>query len=127
MTDARDGVFDAFLNAIETEEPYYLSCPQGHGSLPPRRVCPECRSRELSRDALQPAGEIVTYSVVSVPAPRFSDRSPYVTAIADFGPVALTGQIRGIDPEGVAVGQPVSLTVESTGPDSDRIVVFRPR
>lgn len=125
MTAARDGAFDAFLDAIEAGDPYYLRCPQGHGSLPPQRVCPACHSRELSRDSLPTAGEIATYTVISVPAPRFSDRSPYVTAITDLGPVNLTGQVRGVDPETVEIGLPVALGVETAG--DERFVVFEPR
>ena len=50
MTDAaRDGAYDDFLDAIEAGEGYYLECENGHGWLPPRRVCPECGSREQHR------------------------------------------------------------------------------
>jgi hypothetical protein len=121
-----DGAFDAFLDAIKASDAYYLTCPQGHGSVPPQRICSECHSRELSCAELPTTGEIATYAVVSVPAPRFSDQSPYVTAIAEFGPVALTGQMRGVPPEAVEVGQSVTLTVE-TPATAQRVLVFNPQ
>ncbi|MFD1588281.1 Zn-ribbon domain-containing OB-fold protein [Halorientalis brevis] len=122
MTDASDGAFSAFLDAIEAGDPYYLVCPESHGSIPPQQLCPECHSRDLSKTPLSESGEIETYTVVSVPAPRFSDDSPYVTAIADFGPVTLTGHLRGVDPDAVEIGQTVRLAVGSA--DGERFVAF---
>lgn len=115
--------FDEFLDAIEANRAYYLSCPEGHGSLPPQRICPECHSQDLSQELLPTTGELKTYSVVSVPAPRFSDDKPYITAIANFGPVNITGQLQDIDPENVEVGQSVTLSLKTT--DNQRIIVFK--
>lgn len=126
MSGARDGAYDEFLDAIEDDDAYSLTCPDGHGSLPPQRICPECGSRDLTRTALPATGEIATYTTVAVPAPRFSDASPYVTAIADFGPVHITGQLRGIESAAVEIGQQVTMSVEATESTDDRVVVFRP-
>lgn len=125
MSDPRDGAYDEFLDAIADDDAYYLTCPDGHGSLPPQRICPECGSRDLSRTALPPTGEIATYTTVSVPAPRFSDASPYITAIADFGPVDITGQLRGTESAAVEIGQQVTMSVEAIETTDDRVVVFR--
>jgi len=54
-------------------------------------VCPECGSATLSEEALAETGTVETYSVVHVAGPQFADDTPYVNAIADFGPVRLTG------------------------------------
>lgn len=124
MTDARDAGFDDLLDAIDAEGPFYLACPDGHGSLPPRRLCPECHSQELVQEPLPTTGEITTYTVVAVPAPRFSDEAPYVTAIVNFGPVHLTGQVRGVDPDDVTVGQRVSLAVDRGVDPDERFVAF---
>lgn len=125
MTDVRDGAFDNLLDAIDGADPFYLACPEGHASLPPQRICPECHRQELARESLPMEGTIATYSVVAVPAPRFDDRCPYVTAIAEFGPVNLTGQVRHVDPSDVAVGQPVTLGVDAV--DGERFVAFDPQ
>jgi uncharacterized OB-fold protein len=118
--------YDDLLDAIEDDGGYYCACPEGHGSLPPRRICPDCGSRDLSEEPLPDSGEVVAATTVTVAAPQFDDDAPYVTAIADFGPVRLTGMVRDVDGEpepGAVVGVDVGESV-TTG---DRIVTFRPR
>ncbi|WP_435073444.1 Zn-ribbon domain-containing OB-fold protein [Halorubrum sp. HHNYT27] len=123
-----DADYEAWLDAIDAGEGYALVCPEGHGSLPPRRVCPECGSDALSREPLDETGRIETFSVVHVPSPRFADDAPYVTAVADFGPVRTTGVLRGVDPDGdeVRVGLTVDIGVEERATDGKPLVVFRP-
>jgi uncharacterized OB-fold protein len=122
---ARDGPYDDLLDAIEAGEGYYLACESGHGWLPPRRICPECGSRELTEEPLPESGEIASYTEIAVAAPSWAEDAPYVMAIADFGPVQLTGLLRDADdPEiGMVVGVDVGQRV-TTG---DRAIVFRPR
>ncbi|MFC6862489.1 Zn-ribbon domain-containing OB-fold protein [Halomicroarcula sp. GCM10025817] len=128
MTDAApDGQYDAWLDAIEDDEGYYLVCANGHGWLPPRRICPECRSRDLSEELLPASGEVTTHTTITVPTPQFEDDAPYVTAVADFGPVSITGMVRGIDPEDVEIGTVVGIEVGERVTTGDRAVVFRPR
>lgn len=92
----RDGGYDEFLDALADGEGYYCECPNGHGSLPPRRVCPECGERTLHREPLPDQGTVVTYTIVQVPTPQFEDDAPYATVIATFGPVRLTGIVRDV-------------------------------
>lgn len=115
MTDAVDvdAGYDDLLDAIRAGEGYYLACPEGHGSLPPRRVCPVCGEADLSAAPLPAEGSVHTYTVVHVPAPQFEGKAPYVTAIAEFGPVRLTGLVVDADPEDVAVGSTVTPDVEA--------------
>lgn len=124
---ARDGEFDDLLDAIADGEGYSLECPEGHGSLPPRRVCPECGARDLTETPLPAVGEIRTHTTISVPTPQFSEDAPYVTAIADFDGVGLTGVVRGIDPDEVEIGLTVGVTVGERETTGDRLVVFEPR
>ena len=128
MTDrARDGAFDNWLDAVADGEPYYLACENGHGWLPPRRVCPDCGSRQLSREPLPEAGEIATHTTVHVATPQFEDDAPYVTAVADFGPASVTGLVRGVDPEDVEIGTVVGIELGERETTGDRAVVLRPR
>ena len=124
----RNGGHDAWLDALADGEGYALVCPDSHGSLPPRRVCPECGADSLTAEPLAETGTVETRSVVHVAGPRFAADTPYVTAIADFGPVRLTGIVRGIDPaaDAVAVGDRLTATVEERGGDGDSLVAFRP-
>jgi uncharacterized OB-fold protein len=124
---ARDGAFDDWLDAVADGEGYYHLCPNGHGSLPPRAVCPQCGSRDLTDESLAESGEIQTYTIITVATPQFADDAPYVTAIAEFGPVSITGQVVGVDPETVETGQVVGIDVETTVTTGDRLVAFEPR
>ena len=124
---ARDGAYDDLLDAIETGEGYYLECGNGHGWLPPRRICPDCGSRDLTEEPLPDAGEIETYTVIQVAAPNFAEDTPYVTALADFGPVRVTGMMNDVDPETVDTGDVVGLTVGERVTTGDRMLAFEPR
>lgn len=126
MNESQDLSFDHFLSAVDDGEGYYLACPDGHGSIPPQRICPDCQRQELTRQPLPSEGEIETYTVVSVGTPQFSDDVPYVTAIARFGPVRLTGLLRGVDPERVAVGQQVTADVGTTETTGEQVIVLEP-
>jgi len=103
-------------------------------SNPPRATA-RCRRGEsvrtpgrpsLIQEPLPEIGAVETYTVVHVAAEKFNDDTPYVSAVVDFGPVALTGILRGVDPEAVAVGDEVTVTVEPRETTDDRLVVFRP-
>ena len=122
-----NGEYDAWLDSIEDGEGYYLACEEGHGWLPPRRVCPDCGSRDLSEEPLPDSGEIATHTTITVATPQFEDDAPYVTAIADFGPVSITGLVRGVAPEDVSMADVVGIEVGERETTGDRAVVFRPR
>jgi len=123
----RNEGFDDVLDAVAEGEGYYLECSNGHGSLPPRRVCPDCGDTELTEEPLPASGEIDTYTVTHVATPNFTEDAPYVVAIADFGPVRLTGQLRGVDPEAVETGQVVGVDVETTETTGERLLTFERR
>ncbi|TKX82192.1 Zn-ribbon domain-containing OB-fold protein [Halorubrum sp. SD626R] len=127
-TPVTDADHDEWLDALAAGEGYALVCPDGHGSLPPRRICPECGSASLSREPLGDTGRVETFSVVHVPSPRFADDAPYVTAVVDLGPVRTTGVLRGVEPAGdaIEVGLSVAVGVEERATDGEPLVVFRP-
>ncbi|MBX0288621.1 Zn-ribbon domain-containing OB-fold protein [Haloarcula salinisoli] len=118
---------DEFCRAIETGDPFYLACPDGHGSVPPRRVCPECGAQSLTVEALPETGRVQAATVVHVATSAFADSAPYVTAIADFGPVSLTGVVAETDPEAVEHGTDVTLAIQRTDERKRPTLVFEPR
>jgi len=124
---ARDGGFDDWLDAIKDDDAYYFECSDGHGALPPCRVCPECGSTDLERTQLPASGTISTFTVVNVAAPQFEDDTPYATAVTDFGKVRLTGVVRGIEPGEVEAGATVGVGIEETDTTGERVLTFRPR
>jgi len=122
-----DEGYDEWLDAVADGSGYYLSCANGHGSLPPRRVCPHCASREFAREPLPETGEIEAFTVVHVATPQFAADTPYATAVADFDGVRLTGQLRGTRPEDVSDGMTVEAGVAESETTGERLLVFRPR
>lgn len=120
----RDAGYDDWLDAVADDAAYYLECDNGHGSLPPRRVCPRCGA-DVDDHPLPPTGRVETYTVVHVSTPQLTDDTPYITAIAAFGPVRLTGFLQA-DPADAAVGQRVAPAVgEAT--TGDRALLLEPR
>ena len=124
--DDQPATYDEWLDAIKNGKAFYLESPEGHGSLPPRRVCPHSGSTDLTRQPLPETGTVDTYTVVHVAAEKFSEDTPYVSAVVDFGPVELTGVVRGKAPAAVNVGDEVTVGVETRETTDDRLVVFRP-
>lgn len=124
---ANDAGYDDWLDALEDDRAYYVECAEGHGMLPPRRVCPECGSTDLGEEPLPDVGEIETSTITHVPTPSFEDDAPYVTAIANFGPVRVTGQVVGVDVDDVEVGATVALEVSVSETTGDRLIALRPR
>lgn len=123
----RDDGYDDFLDAVAEGEGFYLECPEGHGSLPPRRVCPHCGQGDLVEVALPETGRVETFTTVHVAAPEFVDDVPYATAVVDFGAVRLTGQLREIDPDEIEVGTEVAPNVGQTNTAGERVLIFEPQ
>jgi uncharacterized OB-fold protein len=123
MSGARDAGYDDLVDAIAEGEGYYLNCANGHGSLPPRHACPDCGSQELDEQPLPETGEIETFTVVYATTPDFADDTPYVTAVVDFGPVRLTGQVLEQD-DSVETGMTVTVNIAETETTGDRMIVF---
>ncbi|WP_226481530.1 Zn-ribbon domain-containing OB-fold protein [Natrinema amylolyticum] len=130
MSDSESSVadagFDEWLAAAEEDDAYYIECANGHGSLPPRRVCPDCGSTDITEVTLPETGEIQTFTVTHVPTPAFEDDAPYATAVVDFGPVRLTGQVVGIDVEDVETGLSVELEIAVSETTGERVIGLRP-
>lgn len=128
MSDGvRDDGYDDLLDAVEAGEPFFIECENGHGSLPPRRACPHCGSRDLTETPLPDAGTVDTFTVVEIATPELVDDTPYVTAIASFGVVRVTGLLRGVAPADVETGMAVSLDVGATETTGERTLVLHPR
>lgn len=122
----RDDGYDDFLDALGSGEGYYLESSDGRGWLPPRAVDPRTGESDLTEKPLPDVGTIVTTTIIRVATPQFDVDAPFALAIVDFGPVKMTGQVRGVDPETVDVGMQVEPTVETRETTDDRLIVFRP-
>jgi len=120
----RDAGYDDFLDAIEDGEPYYLESPSGNGWLPPRQVDPETGESGLTEEPLPDTGEILTMTTTNVSGPSFADDVPYVVAVAQFGPVRITGQVRGVDHDDVEIGQEVEIGIDRNETEDERVIIF---
>ncbi|SEP03934.1 hypothetical protein SAMN04487948_111127 [Halogranum amylolyticum] len=121
MTDSQNAGYDDLLDAVDLNQGYYLVCESGHGSFPPRQVCPKCGSTHLVEKPLPDTGTISTYTEIQVPTAEFAEETPIV-AIADFGPVQLTGRVLA-EGNDVAIGVRVSPTV-TTSQAGERHLAF---
>jgi uncharacterized OB-fold protein len=119
----RDAGFDDFLDAVEADDPYYLETADGETHLPPMSHDPTTGGEPTARELPEP-GEVLTHTTTHIAAPQFEADTPYVTAVAAFGPVSVTGQIRGIPPEEVEIGQVVTLGVDRSETRDERVLVF---
>ena len=128
MTDHETGGerYGQFLDAVADGEGYYLVDRDGDGFLPPKVTDAFGSAGDLTRRPLPETGKIEAVTVVSVPPSGFADDVPYALAVVDMGPVRLTGQVCGADPEAVAVGQTVSPTVLTAETTDERLLGFTP-
>lgn len=117
--------YDEWADAL-ADGGYFIECANGHGSLPPRRVCPECGSTDLSEEPLPETGAIATFSEIHVAPSGFGEDPPYVTAVVEFGSVRLTGIVRGLSADEVEIGTAVRPDVERNDATGNRLIVFRP-
>ncbi|MCU4716984.1 Zn-ribbon domain-containing OB-fold protein [Halapricum hydrolyticum] len=115
--------YDQALEAIENGNPYALECPEGHQSMPPRRVCPECGASDLEEVEIPLSGELLSYNVTYVPTPDFKDDVPFVLGIAQFDNVRLTGRVKA-DAEDVEVGSAVEVGLGESETTERPLVTF---
>ena len=122
---SRNAGYDDFLDAVESGAPYYLESSSGEAYLPPMLYDPETGERGMDEQPLPETGEILTHTTTNVATPAFVHDAPYVTAVAAFGPVRLTGQVVA-DPETVDIGQVVELGITRSETTDERVLVFEP-
>ena len=80
----------------------------GEKYFPPRLVCRECGSKQLSAFRLAEKGKVLTYTIIRVPPSQFSDQAPYAVGIIELEDgVKLTAQIVDCDFDALKVGMPV--------------------
>jgi uncharacterized OB-fold protein len=119
--------FDHFTDAIESDEQQSLVCGAcGHGTLPPRRLCPACGSTELSREPLSGRGAVRSFTEISVTTPKFHGETPYAVVLVELDEgLTLAGQLREVTAEDVAIGDEVVLGTEPRDAGT-AVLTFRP-
>ncbi len=84
--------------------------------LPPRPICPGCRSQDMEMVNFKGEGKLIAYTVISVPPPLmaeegFSRENPYCSGVVELAEgVRVTARILGVHvkkPETIKIGTPV--------------------
>lgn len=85
--------------------------------------CPYHGSTQLEETDTPEASALTPYTQVSVPTPQFAEDAPYITAIASFGPVDVTGILNDTASKHVDIGNDVTLTVDQRESHSSQMAV----
>lgn len=119
--------FDDFTDAIASGDGQYLLCEAcGEATLPPRRICPDCGSTELTREPLSDRGEVLSFTEISVTTPKFHGETPYTVLLVELTEgVHLTGQLREATAEDITIGDEVRLDTEPHD-EGVSLLTFRP-
>lgn len=120
-----DAGFDEWVHAFVADDGYYFECENGHGLLPPRRICPDCGSAAFTEESLPETGVVETITTVHVSAPSFEADAPYDTAVVDLGPIRITGVVVDDEPGTVQIGDQVEADVGASETTGDDVLVLR--
>ena len=106
--------------------------------LPPRPLCPQCHSQEMSWQPLKGLGKVLGFTSIAIGPTAMVARghgrdNPYVTALVQMeeGP-SVTALLEGVnagDLENARIGMPVEADFKEEGEGETKTVtlVFRPR
>lgn len=96
----------------ETPERYRLEAGKCHkcGKIlfPQRLICPACGSKEFETINLSGKGKILTYTIIHIAPPGFSDLVPYAIGIVELDEgIRILSQIVDCDPSTLKIGDRV--------------------
>lgn len=105
--------------------PWCLACSRPHWF--PRDLCPHCLGSDLEWREASGQARVYAVSVMPKPAnPAMAGREPYTVALVDLAEgVRMMTNIVDVDPDDVAIGQPVTITWEPLS-DGRHLPLFRP-
>jgi len=87
----------------------------GKVHLPPRPLCDQCLSKEFQWVELPQKGKLLTYTVIHVAPTQFQEMTPYIVGIVQIEKgVKIPGMIRGVAPEQVKIGMPLTINFETS-------------
>jgi uncharacterized OB-fold protein len=106
---------EQFYKFIEEKKLMAVRCRQcGSTFLPPRPMCTNCFSKDLSWVQLKTKGKLVTYTVIYVAPEQFQPMSPYAYGIIEVeNRLRLPGIIRGLEHEKVEIGIELEVDFET--------------
>ncbi len=97
----------------------------GKRFIGPRKVCPNCGSRELKKVPLSRKGKIYTYTVVRTPPRGRENYGPYIIAIVELEDGArVTAEIVDCDPSEIDIGTEVEMVFRRIGEENEAGVIY---
>ena len=110
--EPRPFTIESFYNFIKERKLMGAKCNKcGELLVPPKPMCPECFSKDLSWKELPKNGKLLTYTIIHVSPKQFQALTPYAVGIVELEEGAqLPGTIKGIALDKVKVG--MDLTVD---------------
>ena len=85
MSELPDPTIEAFYHYCTERKLMAVRCVRcKHVMVPPRSICPNCRSIQVEWVQLSPRGKLVTYTVVHVAPPQFKHMTPYAVGIVEM-------------------------------------------
>jgi len=92
--------------------------------------CPVCGSGELKKESLPREGEVLSYTIIRVPAKGFEDFTPMIIALIKLGDAKVLTEVVDVKPEEVSIGMRVVATVRRTAQTIDGgvpyVIKFKP-
>ena len=82
--------------------------------FPPRSICPECRSENVTPHSFAGRGRVYSYSTIYDPPAGFEEYVPYTVALIrlEEGPL-VTAQLTDVDPADVEMDMPVEMVTRA--------------
>jgi len=116
VSEIRPFTIDSFYKFVGEGKLMAAKC-NGCGAvlLPPRPACSKCMSKDLRWIPVNPAGKLLTYTVIHVSPKEFESKAPYALGIVRFDNGGqLLGMVRDIEPAKLQVGMTVTIDFERT-------------
>jgi len=112
IPEAKPFTIEQFYKFISEKKLMAARCEKcGSLYIPPRPMCTNCYSKELSWTELEPKGKLITYTVIHIAPEQFQPIAPYAYGIIELqNGLRLPGIIRNINPEKLQVG--IELVVD---------------
>ncbi|MEO3993955.1 MAG: Zn-ribbon domain-containing OB-fold protein [Desulfurococcaceae archaeon TW002] len=102
----------------------------GYVAYPPKMRCPACGSRDLKEEMLPREGEVLSYTVIQVPAKGFENFTPLIIALIKLGDAKILSELVDVKPEYVSIGMQVVATVRRSAETIDGgvpyVIKFKP-
>ena len=105
---------EQFFKFIKEKKLMAAKCRQcGTMHLPPKPVCSNCYSKELSWTQIETKGKLVTYTVIHIAPEQFQKNAPYAYGILELeNGLRIPGMIKNIEHEKLKVGTELEVDFE---------------